>query len=65
MADETFISVQTKDKPGSTHKGYQWAYYASLDKLVCSDYCKGRGRYGLEDFLKSFRGMLQTDIYVA
>jgi transposase len=24
MADETPIPVQTKDKPGSTHKGYHW-----------------------------------------
>jgi len=28
MADETPIPVQTKDKPGSTHKGYHWVYYA-------------------------------------
>jgi transposase len=65
MADETPIPVQTKDKPGSTHKGYHWVYYAPLDKLVCFDYRKGRGRDGLEEFLESFRGMLQTDGYSA
>jgi transposase len=65
MADETPIPVQTKDKPGSTHKGYHWVYYAPVEKLVCFDYRKGRGRDGPEDFLKSFRGMLQTDGYVA
>jgi transposase len=65
MADETPIPVQTKDKPGSTHKGYHWVYYAPLEKLVCFDYRKGRGRDGPEDFLESFRGMLQTDGYVA
>ena len=65
MADETPIPVQTKDKPGSTHKGYHWVYYAPLEKLVCFDYRKGRGRDGPEDFLGSFRGMLQTDGYVA
>jgi transposase len=65
MADETPIPVQTKDKPGSTHKGYHWVYYAPVDKLVCFDYRKGRGRDGPEDFLKSFSGMLQTDGYVA
>lgn len=65
MADETPIPVQTKDKPGSTHKGYHWVYYAPLDKLVCFDYRKGRGRDGPEEFLGSFRGMLQTDGYGA
>ena len=65
MADETPIPVQTKDKPGSTHKGFHWVYKAPVDKLVCFDYRKGRGRDGPEEFLKSFRGMLQTDGYVA
>jgi transposase len=65
MADETPIPVQTKDKPGSTHKGYHWVYYAPLEKLVCFDYRKGRGRDGPEKFLESFRGMLQTDGYNA
>ena len=65
MADETPIPVQTKDKPGSTHKGYHWVYYAPLEKLVCFDYRKGRGREGPEEFLEHFRGMLQTDGYGA
>jgi len=65
MADETPIPVQTKDKPGSTHKGYHWVYYAPLEKLVCFDYRKGRGRDGPQEFLESFRGMLQTDGYNA
>jgi transposase len=65
MADETPIPVQTKDKPGSTHKGFHWVYKAPVDKLVCFDYRKGRGREGPEEFLESFRGMLQTDGYVA
>jgi transposase len=65
MADETPIPVQTKDKPGSTHKGYHWVYYAPLEKIVCFDYRKGRGRDGPEEFLESFRGMLQTDGYNA
>lgn len=65
MADETPIPVQTKDKPGSTHKGYHWVYYAPLEKLVCFDYRKGRGRAGPEEFLEGFRGMLQTDGYNA
>jgi transposase len=43
IADEAQIQVQTKDKPGSTHKVYHWVYYSPLDKLVCFDYRKGRG----------------------
>lgn len=65
MADETPIPVQTRDKPGSTHKGYHWVYYSPLEKLVCFDYRKGRGRDGPGKFLETFRGMLQTDGYVA
>jgi transposase len=65
MVDETPIPVLTKDKPGSTHKGYHWVYYSPLDKLVCFDYRKGRGRDGPVDFLKSYRGTIQTDGYTA
>ncbi|MFZ2341147.1 MAG: IS66 family transposase [Bacteroidales bacterium] len=64
MADETPIPAQTKDKPGSTHKGYHWVYYSPPDKLVCFDYRKGRGRDGPEELNDSFRGKLQTDGYV-
>lgn len=65
MADETPIPVQTKDKPGSTHKGFHWVYYAPLEKLVCFDYRKSRGRDGPQEFLESFRGILQADGYNA
>ncbi|MCK4919533.1 MAG: IS66 family transposase [Bacteroidales bacterium] len=65
MADETPIPVLTKDKPGATHKGYHWVYYSPLNKLVCFDYRKGRGREGPEEFLQSFHGALQTDGYAA
>jgi transposase len=65
MADETPIPVQTKDKPGSTHKGFHWVYYAPREKLVCFDYRKGRGREGPDEFLELFRGFLQADGYNA
>jgi len=65
MVDKTPIPVLTKDKPGSTHKGYHWVYYSPLDKLVCFDYRKGRGRDGSREFLDEFRGTLQTDGYAA
>ena len=65
MADETPIPVQTSQKPGSTHKGYHWVYYDPINKLVCFDYQKGRGRAGPRQFLKNFKGALQTDGYNA
>lgn len=65
MADETPIPVLTKDKPGSTHKGFYWVYYSAPDKLVCFDYRKGRGRDGPTEFLDGFRGTLQSDGYHA
>ena len=65
MADETPISVLTKDKPGSTHKGYHWVYYDPVNKLALFDYCKTRGREGPDEILKTFAGYLQTDGYVA
>lgn len=64
-ADETPIPVQTKDKPGTTHKGYHWVYFSPPKKLVCFDYRKSRGREGPDEFLKTFRGALQTDGYAA
>lgn len=65
MADETPIPVLTKDKPGATHKGYHWVYYAPEERLVLFDYRKHRNREGPEDILKSFTGYLQTDGYNA
>lgn len=65
MADETPISVLTKDKPGSTHKGYHWVYYDPVNKLAVFDYQKTRGREGPDEMLKTFSGHLQTDGYVA
>jgi len=65
MADETPIPVLTKDKPGSTHKGYHWVYYAPKEKRVCFDYRSGRGREGPQEFLDGFHGALQTDGYAA
>ncbi|MEI6684470.1 MAG: IS66 family transposase, partial [Bacteroidota bacterium] len=65
MADETPIPVQTKDKPGATHKGYHWVYYDPVHRLVLFDYRKTRGREGPDEMLKEFAGYLQTDGYSA
>ena len=63
MADETPIPVKTRDKPNAMHKGYHWLYFAPKEKLVCFDYQPGRGRAGPEEFLRAFKGALQTDGY--
>lgn len=63
MADETPIPVQTRDKPGATHRGFHWVYYNPLDKKVLFDYRKGRGREGPGLLLKDYKGHLQTDGY--
>jgi transposase len=63
MADETPIPVLTKDKPGSTHKGYHWVYYDPVRRLVLFDYRKSRGREGPDEILKEFKGYLQVDGY--
>lgn len=63
MADETPLPVLTKDKPGATHKGYHWVYYAPEKRLVLFDYRKTRSREGPDEILKNFSGHLQTDGY--
>jgi transposase len=65
MADETPIPVLTKDKPGSTHRGYHWVYYDPIRKIVIFDYQQSRSRSGPKSFLKNFSGYLQTDGYSA
>ena len=65
MADETPIPVQTKDKPGATHKGYHWVYYDPVHRLVLFDYRKSRGMEGPDEMFKEFAGYLQTDGYNA
>ena len=65
MADETPIPVLSEDKPGATHRGYHWVYYDPVNKLVCFDYRKSRGREGPKSFLTDFTGYLQSDGYNA
>jgi transposase len=65
MGDESPIPVQTKDKPGATHKGYLWVLFDPVNKQVLFDYRKTRGREGPDELLKNFSGYLQTDGYAA
>lgn len=62
--DESPIKVLTKDKPGSTHKGWMWVYYSPPDGLVLFDYRQGRDQSGVKEMLEDFSGIIQTDGYV-
>jgi transposase len=63
QADETPIPVLSQEAAGSTHKGYFWVYFDPSTGNVVFEYQHGRGRDGPTDFLKEFKGTLQTDGY--
>jgi transposase len=65
QADETPIRVQSRDVPGATHKGYFWVYFDPISGTVVFEYRHGRGQEGPLEFLKDFKGSLQTDGYAA
>jgi len=63
QVDETPIQVLDRSKKGKTHRGYHWAYYSPLERMVLFDYRDGRSREGPQKLLKNFTGYLQTDGY--
>lgn len=63
QADESPIKVLDKDKPRSTHQGYQWVYHSPMHKLVLFNYRKGRGQAGPKEILADYQGYLQCDGY--
>lgn len=63
QADETPIKVLDKNRKGSCHQGYYWAYHSPLDKTVLFDYQPGRGKSASLNMLEDFKGYLQTDGY--
>ncbi|QZT37204.1 IS66 family transposase [Halosquirtibacter xylanolyticus] len=63
QADETTIKVLTDKKPGATHLGYFWVYYAPHLKCCLFDYNKSRNSDVPDAILKDFKGVLQTDGY--
>jgi transposase len=62
QADETPIGVQSPEAKGRNHQAWQWQYSAPGGPVVF-DFRMSRGREGPENFLKGFRGVLQTDAY--
>ncbi len=64
-ADETPVQVQDHTQD-STRTGYFWTYISQGDHgYTAYDYRDSRSRDGPAEFLKNFRGYLQTDAYAS
>mgnify|MGYP004001454487 CR=1 FL=1 len=63
QVDETTMPVLTKDKPGSTHKGYFWAGHSPPKKIAFFLYDKSRAAKVPKEFLSDFEGAVQCDAY--
>jgi transposase len=64
QADETTMPCQTGEKTGRNHRAYVWEF-SQPGGIVVFDFQMGRGREGPQEFLKGFRGKLQSDGYAA
>ena len=61
LSDDTGIKVLDKNLKGKTHQGYIWTY-GDLNQVVF-DYTSSRSREGPVNFLRGYKGYLQTDGY--
>ncbi len=61
--DETPIKVLDSEKKGQSHRGYFWVSHSPQQKIVVFNYSKGRSAQFPTEFLKNYRGYLQTDGY--
>jgi transposase len=64
QADETPIRYLDPDVKGKSQQGYLWTYSRPGDDVLF-EWRVSRVRAGPEEFLKNFRGKLQTDGYSA
>jgi transposase len=64
QADETTMPCQTGQKTGRNHRAFVWEF-SRPGAIVVFDFQMGRGREGPREFLKGFRGKLQSDGYGA
>ncbi len=76
QVDETTFPVQKPKKKGKekekegrknegkTHRGYLWVYPAPRAKVVMMDYSPSRACVGPWEFLRGYKGAMQTDGYV-
>jgi len=63
--DETPLPVIDRVKKGSTHKGYYWIYYNTLNKLVIYKYEPGRDGQCPKEILHGYKGHIHVDGYSA
>jgi transposase len=63
QADETSIKVLWAELKGKAHTGWYWGYNDPVKKIVVFDFQMTRGREGPNEFLRTFKGILQTDDY--
>ena len=64
QADETTMPCQTGEKTGRNHRAFVWEF-SRPEGIVIFEFQMGRGRDGPREFLKGFRGQLQSDGYRA
>jgi len=62
QADETTMPCQSDEKTGRNHQAFVWEF-SLPGGIVIFEFQMGRGRAGPREFLKGFRGKLQTDGY--
>ena len=65
QADETPVQVLNEPDKSNTSKSYMWVYYGGTmsEKNRVYDYQPTRAGYVATEFLKRFKGVLQTDGY--
>ena len=63
QSDDTRLPVLSADHPGATKRGRLWVYVGMTANLVAFDYTENWKAEGMVQFLRGFRGFLQTDGY--
>jgi len=61
--DESPMPVLSKDKPGSTHRGYMWVSHLPKEKAVYFNYDPSRAKTVVNTLLSDYKGCIQTDGY--
>lgn len=62
QADETTVPCQTGERTGRNHRAFIWEFSEPGGRVIF-EFVWGRGRDGPREFLKGFRGKLQSDGY--
>jgi transposase len=63
QVDETHMPVLDRSKEKGIRRSYHWVYYSPPDNIVLFDFQPGRDKSAPQQYLKNFKGILQTDNY--